>query len=109
MSTKFEFVVFLLEMRTEPNLEPFCKLDKNPNRTEPKQWGFFFISNFYRATLCYSGSLYAVVVCPSVWCGCSVPAAEWLDSSAVGIAQLAHTAGESILCREDGDAALPKW
>jgi len=28
--------------------------------------------------------------------GCSVPAAEWLDSSAVGIAQLAHAPGDSI-------------
>jgi len=43
---------------------------------------------------------YAVAVCPSIWCGCSVPAAEWLDSSAAGIAQLADAAGESILCRE---------
>jgi len=34
-------------------------------------------------------------------CECSVPAAELLDSSAVGIAQIvAHAAGESILCRE---------
>jgi len=32
-----------------------------------------------------------------VWCGCSVPAAEWLDSSAVGTA---HAAGESMLCCE---------
>ena len=30
-------------------------------------------------------------------CGCSVPMAEWLDLSAVGIAQIAHAAGESIL------------
>ena len=35
----------------------------------------------------------------ALWCGCSVPAAEWLDSSAVGCAQLAHAADESILCR----------
>jgi len=27
----------------------------------------------------------------------------------VGTAQLAHTAGESILCQEGGDAALPKF
>jgi len=31
---------------------------------------------------------------------CVVPAAECLDSSAVGIARLAHAVGESILCRE---------
>ena len=31
-----------------------------------------------------------------------------LDSSAVVIAQLAHAAGESILCREVGDEALRK-
>jgi len=36
-----------------------------------------------------------------LWCGCSTPEAEWLVSSAVGIAQLvAHAAGEFILCRE---------
>jgi len=33
-------------------------------------------------------------------CGCSISAAEKLDSSAVGAAQLAHAADESILCRE---------
>ena len=33
-------------------------------------------------------------------CGCDVSAAEWSDSSAVGIAHLAHAADESILCRE---------
>jgi len=33
-------------------------------------------------------------------CGCSVPVAEWLDSSTVGIAQLAHAVNESILCHE---------
>jgi len=38
----------------------------------------------------------------------SVPAADWLDLYAVGIAQLAHTVGESILCREGGDAARLK-
>ena len=37
---------------------------------------------------------------PLLRCGCSVPTAEWLDSSAVGIVQLAHAAGESILSRE---------
>ena len=47
-------------------------------------------------------------MCPSVWCAYGVPAAEWLDSSAVGIAQLAHATGESIDCRKGGDAALPK-
>ena len=30
------------------------------------------------------------------------------DSSAVGIVQLAHAAGESILCREGGNITLPK-
>jgi len=35
----------------------------------------------------------------SVWCGCSVPVAEWLYSFTVGIAQLAHAADECILCR----------
>jgi len=35
----------------------------------------------------------------ALWCGCCIPTAEWLDSSAVGIVQLvAHEAGESILC-----------
>jgi len=33
-------------------------------------------------------------------CGCCIPTAECLDSFAVGIARLAHTAGESILCHE---------
>ena len=42
-------------------------------------------------------------------CGCSVPAAELLDSSRVGIARLVlHTAEESILCMRGDDAALPK-
>jgi len=41
-------------------------------------------------------------------CGCAAPVVEWLDSSAVGIAQLAHPAGESIFCREGGDLALSK-
>ena len=37
-------------------------------------------------------------------CGSSVPTAEWLDSSVVGIAQLvAHKAGKCILCHEGGD------
>jgi len=50
---------------------------------------------------CYASVVYAVILCPlSMWCGCSVPAAEWLDSSVEGIAQLAHAAGESILCHE---------
>jgi len=47
--------------------------------------------------------------CPSVWCGCSVPAAEWLDSSAMGIAQLVHTAASLFTAVRDGDAVLPKW
>ena len=38
----------------------------------------------------------AIVLCLTVWCGCSILAAEWLDLSTVGIAQLAHAAGESI-------------
>ena len=42
-------------------------------------------------------------------CGCSVPVAKWLDSYAVGIAQLAHTVGEFILCREGGYVTRPKW
>jgi len=33
-------------------------------------------------------------------CGYVVPAAEWLDSFAVDIAQLAHAVGESIFYRE---------
>ena len=42
-------------------------------------------------------------------CGCSVPGAERLDSYAVGIAQLAHTVGKSILCYEGAcNAARPK-
>ena len=57
----------------------------------------------------YASVKYAIVLCPSVWCGCSIPAAEWLDSSAVGIAQLAQAVGESIFCHEGGDAALPNW
>ena len=36
----------------------------------------------------------------ALWCGCGIPPAEWLDSSAVGIVQLEHAAGESILCSE---------
>jgi len=43
--------------------------------------------------------LSAIVVCPSLQCACSIPAAEWWNSSAVGIAQIvAHSAGESIFC-----------
>jgi len=33
----------------------------------------------------YASAVYTIVVCPSEWCGCRVLAAEWLDSSAVGI------------------------
>jgi len=36
-------------------------------------------------------------VCPSLWCGYSILAAEWLDLSAVGIAQLSHAAGDYSL------------
>jgi len=36
----------------------------------------------------------------ALWCGCGVPVYELLDSSAVVIAQLEHTVGESILCHE---------
>ena len=44
---------------------------------------------------------YMPLLCvPSMWYGCSIPAAEWLDLSAVGIAQLAHAAGNSIFCRD---------
>jgi len=43
-------------------------------------------------------------------CGCSVPAAEWLDSPTVGTEQLvAHAADESILCMTSGDVALPNF
>ena len=42
-------------------------------------------------------------------CGCSIPAAERLDSSAEGTAQLvAHEAGKSILYVKGGYAALHK-
>jgi len=34
-----------------------------------------------------------------MWYGCSIPAAELLDLSAVDVAQLAHAADECILCR----------
>ena len=44
----------------------------------------------------------------ALWCGCSIPMGELLDSSAVGSAQLKHTADESILCVRDGNVALPK-
>jgi len=37
----------------------------------------------------------------ALWYGCSVPMAEWLDLSAVDIAQLAHAVDECIL-RRDG-------
>jgi len=37
----------------------------------------------------------------ALWCGCSMPAAEWLNSSAVVIAQLAHAADESIFCHDE--------
>jgi len=53
--------------------------------------------------------VYAIVICPSMWYRCSIPVAEWLDSSVVGIAQLAHAAGKFILCHEGGDVAVPKW
>jgi len=37
----------------------------------------------------------------ALWCWANVPADDWLDSSAVGIAQqVAHAAGESILLHE---------
>jgi len=55
---------------------------------------------------------YMLSLCPSMQCGCSILAAEWLDSSAVGIAQIiAHTAIESILCRvrEEWQWVLPRW
>jgi len=39
-------------------------------------------------------------------CGCSVPAAEYLYSSAAGAAHLANAVDESIHRREDGDAAV---
>ena len=41
-------------------------------------------------------------------CRCSVSIAEWLDSSAVGIAQIvADEVGESIFCCEGSDALFP--
>jgi len=43
-------------------------------------------------------------VCPSVWCGYIVPAAERLDLSAVGIAQLAR----AVSAMRGGNAVLPK-
>ena len=48
----------------------------------------------------YASVVYAIIMCPSVWCGCSIPAAEWLDLPAVGIATLAHAVGESIFRHE---------
>jgi len=42
----------------------------------------------------YASTIYAVVVCPSAWCGCSVMAAT------VGIVELTDAAGESILCHK---------
>jgi len=41
------------------------------------------------------------------WYGCSIPAAEKLDLSAVDIAQLAHAVNECILCHEGSDALFP--
>jgi len=42
-------------------------------------------------------------------CGCSIPMAEWLDSSALGIAQLvAHEVDEYILCMMSSCAAVHK-
>jgi len=49
--------------------------------------------------LCYA-TLAQYMPTSCVLCGCSIPAAEWLNLSAVGITQLAHTAGKSIFCRE---------
>ena len=69
------------------------------------EFGAFFISRRY------ARAVYAIIMCPSVWCGCSVPAAdwaEWLDSSAIVIAQLVHAASESISAVRGGDMALPK-
>jgi len=40
--------------------------------------------------------------------GCSIPTAELLDSSTVGIELLVAHAAESILCMRGGDVALPK-
>jgi len=57
---------------------------------------------------CYASTVYAVILCLSMWCGCSVPAAEWLDSSAV-IAQLAHAVASPFSAMRCGNAALPKW
>jgi len=45
-----------------------------------------------------------------MWCGCSVPTAEWLNSSAVSIVQLvSHEMDECVLCHEGWRSALPKW
>jgi len=42
-------------------------------------------------------------------CGCSVPTADWLDSSAMGIAHLvAHSADKHILCIRGGNTVHPK-
>jgi len=46
-------------------------------------------------------TVYAIIVCPSLQCGCSILVVKWLDSSAEDIALVvAHAAGESILCHE---------
>jgi len=45
----------------------------------------------------------------ALWCGCSLPAAEWLHLFTVGTEQLvAHTAIESIPWVRGGDVTLPK-
>jgi len=53
-------------------------------------------------------SIVYAIVCPSVWFGCSVPVVVCLDSSAVGIAQLAHTAVEFIFAVRGGNVAVSK-
>jgi len=68
-----------------------------------REWANFFGGEIgqHNVGLTYSKNV-------ALWCGCSLPTAEWVDLSTVGIAQpVAHAANNSILCMR-GDAALPK-
>jgi len=84
----------------------FHKLFGDTGVVGPTAWFFaLYVSQnlnsvyFYRVTLCSPGMCRRRRVM-SVRCKCSVPAAEWMYSSAVGIAQLVHAVGESIFCHE---------
>jgi len=69
---------------------------------DPKARGFFWRGGIGQCNVTYRKH---VALC----CGCSIPAAEWWGSSAVGIVQLvAHVVDESILCVRGGYAALHK-